>query len=296
LSAEAGDGWGDSFDMQEFKSSVRAAGDRFDALDPNSIFNANAPPSNNSIVNLLDNDSSGDTTTSLSSTSSGLPGLLTHDVIPRDEIDKQWQVVIFGRCPDPDFSAPIKERRANNITCAYSLYAEMLEQGIEPDCDTLSAYMSVASEAMQWEKAHAIVDIFKNQHDISPDSTTFKNLIRMHIFMSDINGCMERFQEMKSRGISPDRETYGLIVATLTHRDDLVKAVQVLEEADENGIQISNRHIKKLRARFNKLNIRHPNIFPDPNLWVKDLRIVRENKKNARTGNKLQYLNSLTFL
>jgi pentatricopeptide repeat protein len=156
--------------------------------------------------------------------------------------------------------------------------------------------MSVASEAMQWEKAHAIVDIFKNQHDISPDSTTFKNLIRMHIFMSDINGCMERFQEMKSRGISPDRETYGLIVATLTHRDDLVKAVQVLEEADENGIQISNRHIKKLRARFNKLNIRHPNIFPDPNLWVKDLRIVRENKKNARTGNKLQYLNSLTFL
>lgn len=156
--------------------------------------------------------------------------------------------------------------------------------------------MSVASEAMQWEKANEIVNIFHSQHGISPDTTTFKYLVRMHIFMSDISGCMERFKEMKSRGIRPDRETYGMIVATLAHRDDLVRAVQVLEEAAETGIQISNRHIKKLRSRCNKLNIRHPNIFPDPNLWVKDVKKVRENKRNAPTGNKLQYLNSLTFL
>jgi hypothetical protein len=156
--------------------------------------------------------------------------------------------------------------------------------------------MSVASEAMQWEKANEIINTFKSHHDISPDATTYKYLIRMHIFMSDIAGCIERFEEMKSRGMLPDRETYGTIVATLSHRDDLLRAVQILEEADEKGIQISNRHIKKLRARFNKLNIRHPSIFPDPNLWVKDVKQVRENKKNARTGNKLQYLNSLTFI
>jgi hypothetical protein len=51
---------------------------------------------------------------------------LAHDVIPKDEIDKQWQVVLFGRCPDPDFSGTIKERRSRLITRADSLYAEML--------------------------------------------------------------------------------------------------------------------------------------------------------------------------
>lgn len=87
------------------------------------IFNFHNSPSN-AIVDLLDNG--GDRSPSQSIKSSSLPDLLAHDVIPRDEIDKQWQVVLFGRCPDPDFSAPIKERRSRNITCADSLYAEML--------------------------------------------------------------------------------------------------------------------------------------------------------------------------
>lgn len=156
--------------------------------------------------------------------------------------------------------------------------------------------MSVSSEAMQWEKANKILSLFKSQHDISPDATTFRYLIRMHVFMSDIKGCLERFSEMKGRGMTPDRETYGLLVATLAHRDDLVTAVQVLEEAAGVGVTISNRHIKKLRARLNKLDVKHPNIYPDPNLWVKDVKRVRENKKKAPRGNKLQYLSSLTFL
>jgi hypothetical protein len=170
------------------------------------------------------------------------------------------------------------------------------ELGVEPDSEVMSAYMSVASEGMQWEKAHQILDIFQSVHDISPDETTFMYLIRMHIFMSDIKGCLERFDEMKKRGITPNKETYGLLVATLAHRHDLVKSVQILEEAAASGVQISNRHIKKLRARFNKLGISHPNIFPDPILWVKEVKKTRENKRNAPTGNKLQYVNSMTFV
>mmetsp|Transcript_25751 Transcript_25751/g.43385 ORF Transcript_25751/g.43385 Transcript_25751/m.43385 type:complete len:888 (+) Transcript_25751:164-2827(+) len=248
----------------------------------------------NTVVDLLDDV--GDDSSPPHFSSSSLTCLLSDDVIPTQEIDRQWQAVLFGRSPDPDFSAAIKERRRDNIIRADALYAEMLDQGVEPDASILSAYMSVASEAMQWEKTHEILESFNSKHDISPDILTFKYLIRMHIFMSDIEGCLKRFDEMKSRGLTPDRETYGMLVATLSHRDDLLKAVNILEEAHSNGIKISNRHIKKLRARFNKLNIQHPNIFPDPNLWVKDFKKVRENKRNARKGNKLQYLNSLSFI
>lgn len=90
-------------------------------------FNVQNIPSN-AIVDLLDDE--GDGQTALSVHSSSLSNLLAHDVIPKDEIDKQWQAVLFGRCPDPDFSAPIKERRSRNITCADSLYAEMLGKGV----------------------------------------------------------------------------------------------------------------------------------------------------------------------
>lgn len=250
--------------------------------------------SSNTVVDLLDND--GDGSSSPPFSSSSLTSLLSDDIIPTQEIDRQWRAVLFGRSPDPDFSASIKKRRSDNIIRADALYAEMLDQGIEPDANVMSAYMSVASEAMQWEKAHKILDSFNSKHDMSPNSLTFKFLIRMHIFMSDLEGCLKRFDEMKQRGITPDRETYGMLVATLSHRDELLRAAHILEEAHSNGIQISNRHIKKLRARFNKLNVQHPNIFPDPNLWVKDFKKVRENKRNARKGNKLQYLNSLSFI
>ena len=175
-------------------------------------------------------------------------------------------------------------------------YMTFSENGIEPSCRILNDYMSVASEAMQWEKASEIITLFKVKHGIAADSTTFRHLVKMHILMSDINGCMERLKEMKSKGISADRETYGLVVATLTHRDDMLGAIQILEEAHNNGIRISNRHIKKLRARCNKLGIQHPFIYPDPMLWVKDVSKVRSKMRGTRSGNKLQVLNSMTFL
>lgn len=251
---------------------------------------ASAQPS---AVDLLDNE---ETVAGAQGAASSLESIFQHDIIPKSEVDKQWQVVLFGRCPDQDVSAPIKQRRSDNLTRADALYVDMLENGVKPDQGVYNAYVSVASEAMRWEKAHEIMDLFKEKHEIVPDATTFKHLIRMHIFMSDIEGSLTWFEDMKARGLKPDKETYGILVESLSHREDLVKATKILEEASDSGIQISNRHIKKLRSRFNKLNLTHPNIYPDPNAWAKEVKEIRANRRSSKPGNRLQHLKSMSYL
>jgi hypothetical protein len=134
--------FGDTFGMDDFSQILSSAGEGGSphSLRPDSVFSREggstmvydlfssdskrSTPSNNPLLNLLDNDGDG------IASETSLSDLLAHDVIPTDEVDKQWQVVIFGRCPDPVLTAPIKQRRANNITSADSLYADMLGESV----------------------------------------------------------------------------------------------------------------------------------------------------------------------
>ena len=84
------------------------------------ILPSNHESHSSNVVNLLDGEDAG------SKLHIQASDLLLHDVIPQGEIDKQWQLVLFGRCPDPNYAAPIKERRRNNIIRADSLYADLL--------------------------------------------------------------------------------------------------------------------------------------------------------------------------
>jgi pentatricopeptide repeat protein len=216
-------------------------------------------------------------------------------IVTRDEVDRQWDQVLFGRCPDPDYSEPIHVRRNKNISRAKGLYLDMLERGVEPDTDTLTAFMSVYSEANRMEGALDVIDKFASAHQIEPTESTYHRLIRCHIFLKDIGGAQARLEEMKERGLEPSRETYGLLIQSLSNRDSLVEALHLLEESTAKGLKISNTYIKKLRARCAKLGVDHPDVYPDPHLWVKEVKDVRKKSKNFPPGNKVHFMRSLTF-
>lgn len=216
-------------------------------------------------------------------------------VITNSEVDRQWDQVLFGRCPDPDYSEPIHVRRNKNISRAKGLYLDMMERGVDPDAETLTAYMSVYSEANRMEGALDVIDKFATDHQLEPTENTYHRLIRCHIFLKDINGAQGRLEEMKARGLVPTRETYGLLIQSLSNRDSLVEALHLLEEATAQGLKISNTYIKKLRARCAKLGVEHPDVYPDPNLWVREVKDVRKKSKNFPPGNKVHFMRSLTF-
>ena len=122
-----------TMDMNDLRKNISSA-NVSDSLSPDvicnnksiihDIFDLHSTPSNNSVIDLL--DSEGSNISALSHSSSGLASMLSEEVIPTEEIDRQWQAVLFGRSPDPDFSAPIKDRRRDNIIRADSLYADMM--------------------------------------------------------------------------------------------------------------------------------------------------------------------------
>jgi hypothetical protein len=216
-------------------------------------------------------------------------------VIPESEVDRQWKFILFARCPDPDYSKPLLERRKENIARANGLYQDMLEQGIQPDVDTLTSYMSVYSEASKLDESINLIEKFASDHDLIPNEKTYLSLIRLHIFLKDINGAMARFHEMKERDLPINGKIYGTLIQSLTHRDQLVEALQLLEEASSKQIHISNTFIKKLRNRCEKLGVTHPDIPEDPERWVKEVKEFRKKTKSLPVGGSVHRARSMSY-
>jgi hypothetical protein len=218
-----------------------------------------------------------------------------HGVIPESEVDRQWQYILFARCPEPDYTKPLLERRKENIARAHGLYQDMLQQGIQPNVETLTLYMSVYSEAAKLDESINLIEKFAMNHDLLPNEQTYHALIRMHIFLKDVNGAMTRFHEMKERDLPVTGKIYGTLIQTLTHRDQLVEALQLLEEATEKKIHISNTFLKKLRNRCEKLNVSHPDLPEDPEKWVKEVKEFRKKTKSMPVGSSVHRARSMSY-
>lgn len=244
-------------------------------------------PYSNPVLCLLDNEELENT--SQSPAEGKLP------VIPLSEIDKQWNLVHFNRCPPPDYSERLVVRRENNRIRANALYEDMLRNGVAPDDQTLTAFMSVCSEACLPDEAKDIMENMQSRHNLSITSDTYRHLIRMDIFLSNYETAIQRLKDMKGLGMVPDAESYGIVIQSLSHRDKLVEAIQIFEEAVESQTTIPEEHIKKLRARCEKFGIKHPNIPPDPDQWAKDVKDVQR-RYRTRSQSVIQPLKSLTFV
>jgi hypothetical protein len=216
-------------------------------------------------------------------------------VVTQNEIDRQWNFILFARCPEPNYSKPLLERRKENILRADGLYRDMIEHGITPNVNTLTSYLSVYSEATKLNESLNLLEKFASQHDLVPDANTYLALIRMHIFLKDIDGAKIRFEEMKQRDLKPNGKIYGHLIQSLTHRDELVDALKLLEEASIEKIHISNTYLKKLRRRCEKLGVSHPDMPEDPEQWVRDVKEYRKKTKSLPVGSRVHLARSMSF-
>jgi pentatricopeptide repeat protein len=245
--------------------------------------NLSKAPYSNPLLCLLDNEQSSPSVES------------ENDVIPLEEIDRQWNQVYFGRCPNPDYSEKLLVRRENGRVRADALYNDMISHGVAPDEETLSLYMSVSSEGCLVQSAYDVLEKMKSKHNLPITTLTYRYLARMHIFTNDYDSALVRIEEMKNLNMIPDSDTYGIVIQSLSHRDKLVEALKLLEDASEHGVVIDEENLKKLRVRCEKFGIKHPNMPADPNQWVKDVKDVRRRYRN-RSQRAIESIRSLKYV
>jgi len=197
-------------------------------------------------------------------------------------IQEQWELLHFGRAPNTEFhSKPLGARRKQNVMRARLVFDHMLANKIQPDVKVMNELLAVHAEAVHVEEALAVFDRF-SKFGLEPNERTYRYLIQMHVRNGDINAALQLKDEMKqSKGIVPHKDSYGLILQSLTHREMLVEALKVLEEASLDQCTIQEGHLRFLRSRCEKLGIKHPNIPADPKQWVKDSKEMRRKLKHS---------------
>jgi hypothetical protein len=108
--------------------------------------------------------------------------------------------------------------------------------------------------------------------------------------------------ELDKKKIRLNAESYGLLIKTLTHRNQvrqgsyiaayfscysfdffpqLIDSLRLLEEAAGLGVSTSEKYLSHIRARCTKLGIEHPDIPKDPHAWVKVLKKARVDARKS---------------
>jgi pentatricopeptide repeat protein len=211
-----------------------------------------------------------------------------------DLVDNSWDMVHFGRAPDADYSPPLNHRRLCNKHRASLAFQHYVDNGGVVSLDIMNAYLSVHTEAGHMETALEVLEKFPD-YGLQPNRHSFNHLIGMHIRNKDITGAMDTVDVMMSAKMVPDSSAFGWIIQALFHRDLIVEAIKVLEQAAAHNVSIPERDMRYLRARCEGLGITHPNITKDPQQWVKDVKLIRRQMKNSPQS-KIQSVKSLNFL
>ena len=158
---------------------------------------------------------------------------------------------------------------------------------------TLTNYFAVYADANYYKQALNIFNEFKT-FNIKPTTQTYRVLVRMHIRQKDIDKAIEAKNEMNALKLRPDFEIHGMLIESFTHRNMIVEALKELEEATANGLKVSEKHLRQLRNRCNKLGVKHPDMPADPHQWIKDLKQVRRDTRHS-SNREIQRVQSALF-
>lgn len=200
--------------------------------------------------------------------------------VSMQDIHDGYNLVYFGRPPNADYSAKLEERRRVNTHRAELAYQHMLDAGIKPTNKALTNFVGVYTEAGWLQDAEKALVLF-DKHKIKATGHLYENLMQAYVRRKDLEGAHAMLATMRERKLVPTSNTFGLLMQTYSQHGLIVEALKVLEEATDRKVQLSERHVRHLRARCLKLGIKHPNMPADPLLWAKEAKLVRRQKKMA---------------
>ncbi len=211
-----------------------------------------------------------------------------------DEVQNMWRLVEFGRAGDPDYTAPLLTRWANNKERAESALQSMVHSGIAPDIVTMNNLLDVYAEAKDEPGAMQVFTEEFSKRDVVANDHTYAILVRMHVRRKNDDAALAVLTEAVSKDLAVSGESFGLVINSLVKRSKIVEALKVLElNADLQErvrslagrgqiarVKIPEKYLKLVRSKCKALGVRHPNLPADPNMWIKDMRTSRIQAKH----------------
>ncbi|DAZ95204.1 TPA: hypothetical protein N0F65_013049 [Lagenidium giganteum] len=165
------------------------------------------------------------------------------------------------------------KHQSQNITRAERWFYEMtVEKGMAPSVVTLNSMLSVYANALRLRSAETFLREKFEQFDIEPTHFTYRTLMQMYVRANRTHEAESLMEEVKRQveegSVQKDAVTFGLLVDHYARQKQLRSALTTLEEADELGLQLSEKYYKKVRKLTEKFGIFTELIPEDPDAVI----------------------------
>ena len=211
-----------------------------------------------------------------------------HDDLDLDalSLNEQWELVEFGRAGVPDYSEDLFHKRwPRNKKRMRDIMKEMIDEGHNiRQSRVLNLFLNVYTEGKDRGGAYQFLKEEYSDHRIAANVQTYDNLIRMHVRRGEVDESVALMDEMRAVGLIPLPDSFGLVIHTMTKRDQIVEALKMLEEASYQKTRVPEKSLRMLRRKCEKLGVKHPDMPVNPEQWLQDMKEARKQLKT--TGQK----------
>ncbi|KAI9919753.1 hypothetical protein PsorP6_017618 [Peronosclerospora sorghi] len=157
-----------------------------------------------------------------------------------------------------------------NIKRAEARFHEMtVEKKLAPSVTTLNSMLAVYANALRIGSAEVFLNETFPRFQHRPNKFTYRTMLQMYARVhrtAQAEAVLERVQAAIERGdIEPDAVSFGLVVDHYARKRRVRRALATLEAADALGLQLQEKHVKKIRALTEKYGIFTDLIPMDPN-------------------------------
>ncbi|KAL4164146.1 hypothetical protein KRP22_004767 [Phytophthora ramorum] len=157
-----------------------------------------------------------------------------------------------------------------NIKRAEVRFHEMtFEKSLKPTLITLNSMVAVYSNALRLRSAEVFLDETFSKFDVKPNKFTYRSMMQMYVRAKRTTQAEQLLEHVRSKIDSGDLEadevTFGLLVDHYTRKGLMRRALNTLEDADALGLQMQEKHLKKIRVLTEKYGVFTDLIPEDPN-------------------------------
>ncbi|KAL7685251.1 putative T-complex protein 1, eta subunit [Plasmopara halstedii] len=157
-----------------------------------------------------------------------------------------------------------------NIKRAEARFHEMtFEKGLNPSVITLNSMISVYANALRLRSAEVFLKDTFSKFDLKPNEFTYRTMMQMYVRAKRTMQAEQLIElvrsEIDSGDLEADDVTFGLLVDHYARKRLMRRALTTLEEADTLGLQLQEKHLKKIRALTENYGIFSDLIPEDPN-------------------------------
>ncbi|KAJ8525628.1 hypothetical protein ON010_g15486 [Phytophthora cinnamomi] len=157
-----------------------------------------------------------------------------------------------------------------NIKRAEVRFHEMtFEKGLKPSLITLNSMLAVYSNALRLRSAEVFLDETFAKFDLKPNKFSYRSMMQMYVRAkrtTQAEKLLERVRsEIESGDLEADEVTFGFLVDHYARKKLLRRALNTLEDADALGLQMQEKHLKKIRVLTERYGVFTDLIPEDPN-------------------------------